>query len=377
MELTEAAEVCIIGGGVAGAMLAFRLSRYGINVLILETGPRHDPQKRFEYMKQALYGGDPWASNNPERDRFTLGGPYRFYDLNQMRVKAVGGSGLHWGGNAGRLHEADFELHSRYGIGVDWPIRYNDLEPYYTRAEQLIGVAGEDAYPLTPWRSEPYPMPPFPFSYSDRILKVAFDRLGIPLHHAAVARTSTAYDGRPPCLSFAMCQTCPIFAKWTPDLLLRKAEETGKVIVLPNTRVTRMNCDTTGTIVQSVTTASGIDTRMQSTEHRAQVFIIAAHSVESARLLLLSTSTSSPNGLGGSYVGRCLMEHPVILGRGELKEQTYPERIGFDTAESHAFYESSREQGGTAIVLGPANRDVQTPLDIVNEELNTRLIWGN
>jgi len=316
MRLTEFAEVCIIGGGVAGTMLAFGLARLGINVLILEAGPRHDPAERFEYMRQTVYGGDPWGSNNPERDRFTLGGSYRFYDLNQTRVKAVGGSGLHWGGYVGRLHESDFELHSRYGIGVDWPIGYNDLEPYYTRAEKLIGVAGADEHPLTPWRSEKYPMPPFPFSYSDHILKVAFDRLGIPLHHAAVARTSTAYDGRPPCLSYAMCQTCPIFAKWTPDLLLRKAEETGKVVVKPDTRVTRINCNTRGTAVESVTTASVVDKRILSTDHRANVFVIAAHSVESARLLLLSVSTAYPEGLGGGYAGKCLMEHPVVLGRG-------------------------------------------------------------
>jgi choline dehydrogenase-like flavoprotein len=71
------------------------------------------------------------------------------------------------------------------------------------------------------------------------------------------------------------------------------------------------------------------------------------------------------------------MEHPVVIGRGELTERTYPERLGFETAESHYFYEASREQGGTAFVLALANNDVQSPLDIVNEELSKRLIWGD
>ena len=136
-------------------MVASELAFSGADILILEAGPRHDPAKRFEYMAQKRYGGDPWASNNPERDQYTLGEGYRIYDLNQRRVKAVGGSGLHWGGHVARLHESDFELHSRYGMGVDWPIRYHELEPYYTRAEHLMGVAGADAYPFTPWRSEP------------------------------------------------------------------------------------------------------------------------------------------------------------------------------------------------------------------------------
>jgi choline dehydrogenase-like flavoprotein len=71
------------------------------------------------------------------------------------------------------------------------------------------------------------------------------------------------------------------------------------------------------------------------------------------------------------------MEHPVVLGSGELKERTYPERIGFETAESHYFYESSQQQGGTAFALVPANRGVQSPLDIASEELGKRIIWGN
>jgi choline dehydrogenase-like flavoprotein len=363
MDHSELAEVCIIGGGVAGAVVASELASAGIKVLILEAGPRHDPAKRFEYMRQSLYGGDPWGSDNPERDRFTLDGPYRSYNLNQRRVKAVGGSGLHWGGHVGRLHESDFELLSRYHIATDWPIRYDDLESYYLRAEKLIGVAGADAYPLTPRRSGAYPMPPFPFSYSDNLIKPAFDQLRIPLHHAAIARNSTAYDKRPPCMSFAMCKTCPVLAKWTPDLLLAKAEKTGQVVVKTHTRVTHVNLNQPSRKVESITALSVINGKPIEVKHRAEIFVIAAQTVESTRLLLLS-------GLGSRLptIGKYLIE---------LKERTFPERIGFDTAESCYFYEHSRDQGGTAFVLGPANRDVQTPLDIVNEELSKGLIWGD
>jgi choline dehydrogenase-like flavoprotein len=369
---SEIAEVCIIGGGVAGAIVASELASAGIEVLILEAGPRHDPAKRFEYMRQSLYGGDPWATDNPERDRFTLGGPYRNYDLNRRRVKGVGGSGLHWGAHVGRLHESDFELHKRYGIGADWPIRYRDLEPYYTRAEEVIGVAGADAYPLTPWRSKEYPMPPFPFSYSDKLAKRAFDQLEIPLHHTAIARNSMAYDSRPPCISFAMCKTCPILAKWTPDLLLTKAEQTGKVVVKAHTRLTHINLNETNRTVESITARSVINGKLLEVKHRAQLYVVAAQTVESTRLLLLAGLDSRM-----ATIGKYLMEHPVVIGKAELDKPSFPERIGFDTAESCYFYESSRDQDGTAFVLGPANRDVQTPLDIVNEELSKNLIWGN
>ncbi len=375
---SESAAVCLIGGGVAASMVASQLALRGIEVLILEAGPRHDRAKRFEYMTESLYGGNPWQGNHPERDLFTVNEELRAYDLNERRAKGVGGSGLHWGGMVSRLHESDFDLYSRYQIGVDWPIRYHDLEPYYTKAEAIIGVAGEDAYPLTPWRSQPYPLPPFPFSYSDRLLKVAFDQLGIPLHHTSVARTSVASHGRPPCLSYAMCQTCPIFAKWTPDLLISQAEQTGTVMVRPDTRVTRINTDNTGQMIESVTAVSMTDGTPVQTEFRAQVFVLAAHGVESARLLLLSTAPSHPKGVGNmsGTVGKYFMEHPYVAGFGELTERTYVERIGFETAQSDYFYETTREQGGTAFVLLPGNRDVQSPLTIVNEVLGKRLVWG-
>jgi glucose dehydrogenase len=376
---SDDAAVCLIGGGVAASMVASELARHGIEVLILEAGPRHDPTKRFEYMKESLYGGNPWKGDNPERDLFTVDEQLRAYDLNDRRVKGVGGSGLHWGGMVARLHESDFELSSRYRMGVDWPIRYRDLEPYYSKAEEIIGVAGEDAHPFTPWRGRPYPLPPFPFSYSDRLLKVAFDRLGIPLFHTSVARTSVTYGGRPPCLAYAMCQTCPIFAKWTPDLLMSQAERTGKVTVRPETRVVRIHTSNTGRVIESVTAMSTVDGISVRAEFRAPVFVLAAHGVESARLLLLSTSFSHPDGLGnnGGSVGKYYMEHPFVAGFGELTERTYVERIGFETAQSHYFYETAREQGATAFVLLPGNRHVQSPLTVVNEELSRQLIWGD
>ncbi len=378
MSVTEPAEVCIIGGGVAASMLAFELARHGIPVLILEAGPRHDPAKRYEYMRKKIHGIGPWESNNPERDRYTSDGNYP-YPLNLWRVKAVGGSGLHWGGDAVRLHESDFELRSRYGMGMDWPIHYGDLERYYSSAEKLIGVAGADSYPWTPWRSEKYPMPPFPFSYSDKILQPGFDRLGIPLHHQAVAKNSLPYDGRPPCMSFAVCSACPIFAKWTPDLLITRAEKTGTVTVKPDTRVTRIHCNKTGMAVESVTAASFVNGEPSYADYHASVFVLAAHAVESTRLLLLSKSAVHPRGLGNNtgHVGKHFTDHISLALAAELPEKTYTERVGFGTSVSFYFYESSRKKGGNAFTLLPLNRTVRSPWDVANEELQKQTIWGN
>lgn len=106
--------------------------------------------------------------------------------------------------------------------------------------------------------------------------------------------------------------------------------------------------------------------------------MLAAHGVELAQLLLLSTAPSHPKGVGNmsGAVGKYFMEHLYVAGFGDLPERTYVERIGFETAQSDYFYETAREQGGTAFVLLLGNRDVQSPVGIVNEVLSRRLVWG-
>jgi choline dehydrogenase-like flavoprotein len=151
------------------------------------------------------------------------------------------------------------------------------------------------------------------------------------------------------------------------------------VTVRPETRVIRINPDRTGSSIASVTAVSRVNGSLVQTEFRAPIMVLAAHGVESARLLLMSVSPSHPDGLGNNSgcVGKYFLEHPFVGGVGELTERTYVERIGFETAQSHYFYETGREQGGTAYILLLGKRQVQSPLDIVNEELRRRLIWGD
>ena len=128
---TDDADVCVIGAGPAGALIAHRLAVAGHDVVVLEAGPRFDPADRLEQMDDALRPAhgrtDIWGMGGP-RDAFTSGGE-RHYPLNHARVKGVGGSTLHWQGMVMRLHERDFEMQTRYGLGVDWPLDYDDLRP--------------------------------------------------------------------------------------------------------------------------------------------------------------------------------------------------------------------------------------------------------
>ena len=162
------ADVCVVGAGPAGALVADRLAA-DRDVVVLDAGPRFDPADRLARQERAIrpsYGRpDVWDVGG-ERDAHANSGE-RAYPLNHARVKGVGGSTLHWQGMVMRLHEADFNSETERGVGEDWPIEYADLRPYYAAAERELGVAGASDNPYAPPREEPHPMSAFEPSYSD------------------------------------------------------------------------------------------------------------------------------------------------------------------------------------------------------------------
>ncbi|MPZ78681.1 MAG: NAD(P)-binding protein [Deltaproteobacteria bacterium] len=372
MPLNDIPDVCIIGAGLAGGIMAYELASKGVRVTVLEAGPRHDPQARFSYMQNRLAtGADPWASNLPERDVFTNAGEVE-YPLKSARVKAVGGSTLHWGGLSLRLHETDFKMKSLYGLADDWPIGYEQLEPYYGKAEAALGVAGIADNPFASYRSTKFPLPPFPFNYHDRVFKKACDKLGIVMHHIPWARNSMPYQNAPACQAFSTCGShgiCPISAQYTSERHIQLAEKTGNAQVIPNANVLRIHVDKSGR-AQSVTYATP---DREQHELRAGAFVLAAHAIESTRLLLLSKSSRFPQGLANrsGLVGKNFMEHLYLSVTAKLKERVAPHRIGFNTAESHQFVAAKNKDDTGSVkiefeITGP------TPLDIARRSGN----WG-
>lgn len=367
----EEVEVCVIGAGIAGAIVADELGRRGVRVLLLDAGPRHDPGQRYAAMQQSLAGVSPWQGP-AARDVYTNAGAYP-YPLNQYRVKAVGGTTLHWTALTPRFHETDFAMRKRYGIADDWPISYAELEPYYGRAEVALGVSGADDNPFASFRSTPYPLSPFPFSYGDRFVTRAIDRLRITVHHPPFARGTVPYEGRSACQAFATCAShhvCPIAAQYTAETHVRRAEETGRVQVLPETTVLRLNADR-GRRIDSATVT---DAAGKQREIGAKVFVLAAHAVESARLLLLSESSRFPQGLANSsgMVGRHFMEHPGVAGRGWMSESAFPHRIGFHTAETHQFAVSEKRGDEGVFKISFLNDAGPLPAEIAASSGN----WG-
>jgi choline dehydrogenase-like flavoprotein len=353
------AEVCIVGAGAAGGIMALELARRGVDVIVLESGPRHEFARRGEYVRRYLRRENPWRTLLAGLDLHTATGSNR-HVLEGKRVRGVGGSTLHWEGYAFRFHADDFRLRSLHGIADDWPIGYGDVEPYYTLAEQALGVAGAADDPWASPRSTPFPLPAFPFSYSDGLFTRACRSIGISVHCLPQARNSVAYGGRAQCQACGTCQVCPTGAKASTDLThIPAAEGTGKARVLADTTVLRLEVDGSGHVSAAVCARPDkVEVRI-----RARVFVVAAGAVETARLLLLSDSSRFPAGLANrsGLVGKFFTSHPAVDVTGRAAEKVYPYRIGFSTAMSRQFAVERERAARGAFVMEFLNSAGPTP----------------
>jgi len=372
---SEIPDVCIVGAGLVGGLMAYELANRGLKVVVLEAGPRYDLAKRPEYMQDIVFGrisGKPFASNFPERDVYSNAGEVK-YPVNILRAKGVGGSTLHWGAEALRFIASDFRLKTLYGIADDWPITYDEIEPYYVKAERALGVAGVADNPVASTRSADFPLPPFPYSVTDKLFEKGCKKLGIKVHHVSWARNSVPYQDRPACAAFSTCGThriCPIAAQYTAEAHIALAEATGKVTVIPNASVVRLITDSNKRIVSAVY----MNRKKQESVQKARVFILAAHTVETARLLLLSESSRFPDGLanGSGMVGRNFMERPAVAVSSVIKDEVFPYRIGFHTLETHQFCDPRNRDELGGIKMAGVDNTGPTPYSVAASSGN----WG-
>jgi choline dehydrogenase-like flavoprotein len=301
---------------------AWKLASNGVKVLLLEAGPRYDPYKSYALDQ------DDWETKGfPEikKIRHTYGKKQpldakyenlkswnkasgklnptkeRRY-LKYHQVSGIGGTTLHFQGEAHRLNENAFRMKSRYGVAVDWPIGYKDLEPYYTEAEGILGVAGPDKTPGRP-RSKPYPLKPHKLSYASSIVEKACRKQGIDLIPNSVAILSEAYRDAPPCNYCNGCVWgCPRKDKGSVDVtFIPLAEKTGSCEILDNVSVTRIEFENKA----GKKRARGIIYHDRSGKEHfvgGDYIAVACGAVETPRLLL--NSGFDGNGL----VGKNFME---------------------------------------------------------------------
>lgn len=324
-------DTLIIGSGVAGALLAHELAAHGDKVIVLEAGERVHRHVATERYRQAWnrnlaapYRQQPWTMEPDPEKPSSYYGPYVGQAFNPLFLKRVGGTTWHWTGITPRFLPTDFALFSNYGVGVDWPIGYDELEPFYVRAEHALGVAGDSEDDHGSPRSAPYPLPPIPLAYSDRRIAQKLDAIGIRVSPFPAARNSRPYDGRPACRGNGTCTPlCPIGASYSADHHVRKAERLGARII---TRAVahRLVAAADGTIHEVHYRAP------DRSDHvlRARRVVVACNTIESARLLLLSRDKRHPNGIANSsgLVGRNLMDHTIFLTTFRLPEPLYAGR---------------------------------------------------
>jgi glucose dehydrogenase len=352
MHIADPVDVCIVGCGPAGAVLGAALVRGGMRVLVLESGPRHPFSERPKYQRNFLRGLDPWQGLPESLDIASSRGPV-YYSLQGRRVRAVGGTSLHWGAETPRFHGSDFQLRSLHGVGDDWPIDYAELEPYYVRAERELGVSGGED-PFASPRSAPYPMPAHPYNYLDQTILRSAAKLGLRFSPMPQARSSQPYQGRSQCQACGTCHVCPIGAKASVDLThVPVIDRSEHGLVVENVTVLRLETDAADRVRRAI--YAGLDRVEGSVE--ASIFVIGAGGIETPRLLLLSTSRGFPAGLANrsDLVGKRFMEHVTCGSDARVEQRAYVERISFTTAACNQFWDTPARaaRSGFSIQIPP------------------------
>jgi choline dehydrogenase-like flavoprotein len=356
-----AGDAVVIGSGAAGSVAAWELARCGWTVTVLERGRNLKPGfgERDSHELGTLYGSDEikmarqFGFPDPKLEPYTQRTQSEARDgvarsatgaFGQLGA-AVGGTTLHYNAKTPRFWKQDFHQLSELGPiegaqVADWPISYDDLAPYYDEVEQRIGVQGDlDTMPdrtleQAP-RSGPFVMPPNPIGYAAQLLAEGARRTGLTTFPYPSAVNSQTFDGRPACVSCGLCSGfgCPINARG--DALvsyLNPAVRTGRVRVIPRAFVHRIDTTPDGGRATAVRYRD-----ISGAEHAvsAQVVIVAASPINTARLLLLSTSSAHPDGLGNrsDQVGRNMMFHNFTQGGAIYPHDVQPLRAQSTTLE--------------------------------------------
>jgi choline dehydrogenase-like flavoprotein len=333
----------VIGSGAAGGIMAKQLSTAGFSVVVLEQGGWG------KYGREQEYNKDEWLNRNLSDDDRLMSDPSRQRNTFRPNDKAkavlgthsygcvVGGGTVTYGGSSWRhlpyeFREASYDQTIPSGTGMaDWPITYEELEPYYTQAEWEMGISGLRVNsPFVAPMTKDYPVPPMPLKSSGALMKTAASKLGLTVVPGPLAIISQNYMGRQACVNCGICSGygCQVRARSSSAVtMLPLAEKTGRCEIRVKSYVREISVDNSGRVAGVIY----FDAQKREVRQKAKAVVLSGNGSESARLLLLSKSARFPGGLanssglvgkyamfGSGSVASGLFEHPLNEYKGVI-----------------------------------------------------------
>jgi choline dehydrogenase-like flavoprotein len=335
-------DAIVIGSGVSGGWAAKELTEKGLRVLMLERGRQLEHVTGYEHALKS-----PWDSKYDGRltieqieshPKLSRDYPYNemtekywFNDSDSLyrevkrfdwfRPNIVGGKSIMWGRQSYRLSDLDFEANLRDGIAVDWPIRYKDIESWYSYVERFAGISGEKlGLPQLP---DGEFLPPMEMYFVEKEVRQRLEKAypGRKMTIGRVANLSKAAEaqlgvGRSPCMFRNKCAMgCPFGAYFsTQSSTLPPAAKTGRLTLRPDSVVTEIVFDESTQRVTGVRVRDAVT--LQDREFFAKIIFVCASAISSTALLMNSVSSRFPNGLGNDsgQLGLNLMDHHFRVG---------------------------------------------------------------
>ena len=368
----EEVDFCVVGAGAGGGVVGAKLAEAGFSVVILDAGPHWNPVRDFvsdEMASRKLFWTDERVTGGD--DPVELGA--------NNSGQGVGGSTVHYSMVAMRAHPEDFMRRTLEGEIEradmrDWPLTFEELEPYYEEVEEALQIAGPTFYP---WgkRRRRYPQREHELNASAQVLVRGCARLGIPVAPAPIATLSAPHKDRPPCVYRGFCNYgCSTNAKssilitYIPRAVVAGAE------VRPNAMVAQIEHDGRGQVTGVLHFRKGSPELFRQ---RAKNVVVAGYAVETPRLLLNSASPLFPDGLANSsgMVGRCFMVHSghQVFAKFQRRINQFKAPPPGGALTEH-FNRTMRDAGFicgyTIEVVGPH------PVDFASRLATARKLWG-